>query len=111
MTLFKVSKVDYKTDKTQYRSVPKMRISSLLLLPNVLSDLLSFNKLGNTIYKFDHKNLFNRNDEISVQLQLIQFMMKLGKSTQAKYRYNKIINQKPELRSGRNRLRLYLLKA
>ena len=110
MTLLKVSKVDYKTNKKVRCSVTKMKLSSLLLLPSVFSDLLSFNKLGNTVYKFDHKNLFNQKDQISVQLQLIQFMMKRGESTQAKQRYN-MITQKPALRNGGNRLRLYLINA
>lgn len=86
----------------------RMKILSLLLV-SVCSDMIGFNRLGNTVGKHIGSTIFNQKDELSVKLQMIQFMLKRGEYRRSKNLFKQ--PQKPLSQKYGNRLNLYLQKS
>ena len=97
----------YKSDLTKsikLRTLPfrpiKMKIVNFLVT-TVFSDMIGFNRLGNTVGKHIDSAIFNEKADISVKLQMIQFMLKRGKTARTKSLFKRI--HKPGYQNDDNR--------
>ena len=105
----------YKSDLTKsikLRTLPfrliKMKIFNFLVT-TVFFDMIGFNRLGNTVGKHIDSAFFNQKADVSVKLQMIQFMLKRGKTARTKSLFKQI--RKLNYQKDDNRLNLYLQKS
>ena len=79
-----------------------------LLVATVFSDMIGFNRLGNTVEKHVDSAIFNQKDEVSIKLQMINLMLKRGKTAGMKKLFKQ--KHKPGSQKDGKRLNLYLRK-